>query len=50
MLHLLASHSKVQDCLREEMKKAYSGKDELTYDELDALPFLDSVCRETLRL
>jgi cytochrome P450 len=50
ILHLVASHSEVQDRLREEIKQAYSGKDELTYDELDALPFLDAVCRETLRL
>lgn len=52
-LHLLSSHPEVQNRLRAEIKQAinkYGTCEDIPYDELVALPFLDAVCRETLRL
>nr|VWO96279.1 Uncharacterized protein [Ganoderma boninense] len=51
ILHLLAQHPNVQDKLRREIlqARAAAGAD-LDYDQLHALPYLDAVCRETLRL
>ncbi|KIJ63847.1 hypothetical protein HYDPIDRAFT_29197 [Hydnomerulius pinastri MD-312] len=46
----LAHHPDVQEKLREEYKQAKVEKGELTYDDLVNLPYLDAVCRETLRL
>jgi hypothetical protein len=49
---LLGEHQGVQDKLRQEIleaKRSNNGE-ELDYDQLVALPFLDAVCRETLRL
>ena len=48
-LHLLAQHPDVQDNLRNEVLEASNGED-LDYDTLVGLPYLDAVCRETLRL
>ena len=48
ILQLLAEHIDVQDKLREEILKASNGGD-LDYDTLVSLPYLDAVCRETLR-
>lgn len=48
-LHLLTQHPEVQEKLREEIVDARDGRD-LEYDSLVALPYLDAVCRETLRL
>ena len=51
ILHLLCQHQDVQDKLRAEIRAAteqYGA--EIPYDELSALPYLDAVCRETLRL
>ncbi|RDB26333.1 hypothetical protein Hypma_006808 [Hypsizygus marmoreus] len=50
ILHLLATHPKVQDKLRAEVKAAREQGGDLPYDEISSLPFLDAVCRETLRL
>ncbi|KAI9442924.1 cytochrome P450 [Lactarius indigo] len=50
ILHLLALHPDVQDKLRKELKDAHEDNEELTHDQLVALPFLEAVCRETLRL
>lgn len=53
ILHLLAQHPQVQDKLREEIVRAKQVNGEsvhLSYDELHALPYLEAVCRETLRL
>ncbi|KAG5653020.1 hypothetical protein H0H81_002713 [Sphagnurus paluster] len=51
ILHLLSTQPKVQDRLRAEITEAISTYGEnMTYDELVSLPFLDAVCRETLRL
>ncbi|KAF9559811.1 cytochrome P450 [Agrocybe pediades] len=52
-LFLLATHQDIQDKLRQEIaecKGSLSDGEELGYDELLALPYLDAVCRETLRL
>ena len=48
-LSLLAEHPEVQQKLREEILEASKGQD-LDYDALVSLPYLDAVCRETLRL
>lgn len=51
ILHLLAGHPKEQDKLREEIVNArQSAGGLLSHDELLALPYLDAVCKETLRL
>ena len=51
VLHLLAQNRDVQAKLRAELHAAQDqyGRD-IPYDELGALPYLDAVCRETLRL
>ncbi|KAI0669354.1 cytochrome P450 [Trametes maxima] len=49
ILTLLAEHPDVQEKLREEILEASNGED-LDYDALVSLPYLDAVCRETLRL
>ncbi|KAF8150006.1 cytochrome P450 [Crassisporium funariophilum] len=52
IMHLLALNKDVQDKVRKEVrdaKKANGGQD-LDYDVLVALPYLDAVCRETLRM
>ncbi|KAJ8081471.1 hypothetical protein PM082_007316 [Marasmius tenuissimus] len=51
-LHLLAENPEVQSRLRQELREArgaQGGKD-VPYDALMALPYLDAICRETLRL
>ena len=53
ILHLLAQHPDAQDKLRAELVEAQGGPDgdaNMSYDELDKLPYLDAVCRETLRV
>ena len=53
ILHLLAQNPTVQDKLRAELVEAQGGSEgetDVPYDELVKLPFLDAVCRETLRL
>ncbi|OBZ67845.1 Docosahexaenoic acid omega-hydroxylase CYP4F3 [Grifola frondosa] len=49
ILQLLAEHPDVQDRVRTEILEASNGED-LPYDKLIELPYLDAVCRETLRL
>ena len=49
LLHLLALNPDVQKRLRAEIVNAQAGE-EISYDRLNDLPFLDAVCRETLRL
>ena len=51
VLQLLGENPDIQTRLREEIREARQlhGTD-LQYDELVALPLLDAVCRETLRL
>ena len=48
-LTLLAEHPDVQEKLRKEVLEASKGED-LDHDTLISLPYLDAVCRETLRL
>ncbi|KAI0059743.1 cytochrome P450 [Artomyces pyxidatus] len=48
MAHVLAEHQDAQDRLRAELNAA--GADELANDQLMELPYLDAICRETLRL
>jgi cytochrome P450 len=50
VLHLLSLHPHVQDKLREELKSAHEDNEELTYDRLVSLPYLEAICRETLRV
>ena len=50
IIHLLSTHQDVQRKLRQEIVDARSRHGNLEYDELVALPYLDAVCRETLRL
>ncbi len=55
ILHLLAQHPAEQEKLRAEIREARgsSASDvgaDISYDDLVKLPYLDAVCRETLRL
>ncbi|KAF9557442.1 cytochrome P450 [Agrocybe pediades] len=50
--HLLAQHKDAQAKVREEIRNARkaNGGQDIDYDTLVALPYLDAICRETLRL
>ncbi|KAH9852301.1 cytochrome P450 [Lenzites betulinus] len=50
ILHLLAQHPDVQERVRAEVLEASHDGRDIPYDELVALPYLDAVCRETLRM
>ena len=51
ILQLLAEHPDVQEKLRRELREAQEQYgDEIPYDELSQLPYLDAVCRDTLRV
>ena len=51
ILYLLAQHPDVQEKLRAEVLDAQGGREaDLPYDDLVKLPYLDAVCRETLRV
>ncbi|KAF5360940.1 hypothetical protein D9756_005071 [Leucocoprinus leucothites] len=52
ILSLLTQHPHVQEKLREELIQAKkdNGGEELGYDQLVTLPYLDAICRETLRV
>lgn len=49
ILQLLAEHQDTQGKLRRELLDAGAANG-LSYDELNRLPLLDSICRETLRV
>lgn len=49
VLQLLATHQDMQQKLREELLESRASEG-IPYDDLDSLPLLDSICRETLRL
>lgn len=49
-LSLIAQHPDVQEKLRKEILEASNGGEDLEYDTLVSLPYLDAVCRETLRV
>ena len=51
ILHLLAENPDVQEKLRKEIHEAEERYSKvIPYDELSQLPYLDAICRETLRL
>lgn len=51
MMDLLARNTAIQDRLRAEIVEAQAQYgSEIPYDELVALPYMDAICRETLRL
>ena len=52
IVHTLALHPDAQEKLRKELKEAHEANDseELPHDQLVSLPYLEAVCRETLRL
>ncbi|KAI0635838.1 cytochrome P450 [Trametes polyzona] len=51
ILHLLSIHQDVQDKLRAELVEAQEQYgDKMPYNELSQLPYMDAVCRETMRL
>ena len=53
ILHLLAQNPDVQEKLRAELTEARGGPGnmgDIDYDNLVKLPYLDAVCRETLRV
>ena len=51
ILHQLSLHPDVQNKLRAEIVEATAGgTTDLDYDALMKLPYLDAICRETLRL
>ncbi|KAJ3511914.1 hypothetical protein NLJ89_g3825 [Agrocybe chaxingu] len=52
ILHLLAANKECQDRVRQEIRQAkeHNGGHDIDYDTLVSLPYLDAICRETLRL
>ena len=50
VLYLLSLHKDVQAKLREEVTAARKLHGDLDYETLMGLPYLDAICRETLRL
>ncbi|KAJ3523183.1 hypothetical protein NMY22_g11557 [Coprinellus aureogranulatus] len=51
ILHLLSIHQDVQDRLRAELRDAYENfGPHPDHDQLVNLPYMDAICRETLRL
>lgn len=51
VLHLLAQNPAVQEKLREEVTEAYHHQDEaIDFNNVTALPYLDAVIKETLRV
>ncbi len=51
-MHLLADHPDIQTRLREEILQARedNGGQDLGYEDLNTLPYLDATVRETLRM
>ena len=49
VLELLATHPDIQEKVRSEILASRGGQD-VAYDQLQSLPYLDAVCKETLRL
>ncbi|KAL5524315.1 hypothetical protein ACEPAF_9455 [Sanghuangporus sanghuang] len=50
ILHILSQHPEAQSRLRDEVTAARKEYGDLDYDKLMALPYLDAVCRETMRV
>lgn len=49
ILHTLAENPDAQEKLRAEIREAGQNGD-IPYDQLTTLPYMDAICRETLRL
>ena len=49
IIQTLAERPDAQQKLRDELRQT-NETDDIPYDELIALPYLDAICRETLRL
>ena len=49
-LHLLAQNQDVQQKLREELASVDAAGGQVDFETLNALPYLEAVCRESLRL
>ena len=49
IIHLLVQHPDMQEKVRKEIMAASAGHD-IPFDELMALPYLDTVVRETMRV
>jgi len=49
IIHLLCLHPEKQDRLRAEILAAYAAHGESDYDQLNDMPYLDAVMRETMR-
>jgi len=49
ILYILATNPEAQNKLRKEVREAHV-LGEFSYDTLDKLPYLEAICRETLRL
>lgn len=51
IIHCLAMHQEHQEYLRNEiLTSGILDCSDVSYDDLMSLPYLDAVCRETLRL
>lgn len=50
ILHVLSLHPEIQEKLRLELMNTQNERWDLSYDDLMKLPYLDAVCKETLRL
>lgn len=50
ILDQLSKNPDVQEKLRAEVRAARQAEGDLSYDRLMSLPYLDAVCRETLRI
>jgi len=50
ILWILSQRQDAQERLRLEIREARESQDDLGYDKLMGLPYLDAICRETLRL
>lgn len=50
ILYQLSHHPAIQDKLRAEITAARTEHGNMDYDKLVNLPYLEAVCRETLRL
>ena len=50
ILHLLAQHPDVQERVRNEIREARASGGDLDYNQLSALPYLDAIIRETMRV
>ena len=50
ILSLLSQHPEVQEKVRAELCDAFQDQEELDYETLSSLPYLDAVVKETLRV